>query len=132
MTVFIQCGFIGTDVDDLADNVAVRRLFNKAAFQCNRQFLNDRGVDKLTLFRGKARLFHLVRRVVGGDKAHIIAGLHLRQCTEADGKRAVFEDVLGGLVTRAQAEDDLIGIVQTAPCGVHGIGVAVAVIAAHD
>ena len=51
---------------------------------------------------------------------------------KTDGKSASCLDILSGPVAGAQAEDHLIGIVQSAPGSVHGIGSAVFIVGADD
>ena len=51
---------------------------------------------------------------------------------EADGESPGLFQILEGLVPMAQAELHQVGIVETAPGGVHGVGLSVFVIGADD
>ena len=124
---------VRTDVLHLAEEHA--RLFVVAfqfAFEGEGKLLDEGRVDECALFGMPARLSELVLHIVCGDDAHIIAGDELLLRAHAHRERFAGEQVLRRLVPRAQAEEEPVFVRRAAPCGVHGVGLAVLVIRCDD
>ena len=130
--VCVKDAFVGGDVDDLADDIAILVVFEITAFQGQRQLVEQRGVHLAAFGHMPAGLCELVGRIVARDHPHIVAGSHLVGGGKADGEGFPFLNVVGGLVPGAQAEHHLVAVVQPAPGRVHCVGGAVGVIGAYN
>ena len=78
----------------------------------------------------EARLLHLFRLIICGHHTNIVRRNRMGSVSKTDGKRSLCLDILGGLMTSAQTQYYLVCIVQAAPCGIHGIRIAVFIIGA--
>ena len=75
---------------------------------------------------------HLVRSLIAGLAAHIVAGHQLLHCGHAHGEGLVGQDIGGGPVVGADAHAQLLFIADATPGCVHGVGGAVLVVGRQD
>ena len=80
----------------------------------------------------KASLYNLILYLIGRLQPHIISFRYMGSISKADGKSTFRLNICGGLVSLAQAENNFVSIVQTAPCSIHGIRGTVLIIAADN
>ena len=76
----------------------------------------------------KARFFQLVRHVIGGNDAYIIAFHHTGCLRHADGKSLPGKNVLNSFMTASQTYGDSVSAADAAPGCVHGVGSAVFIV----
>ena len=77
-------------------------------------------------------LYHLVRHLVAGLNAHIVAGHHLLRRGHADGEGFAGQNVGGGFMAFADAHTQLLVLADAAPGRVHGVGGAVFIVSRQD
>lgn len=129
----VQHGLVGAHIDDLPHQAAALRVVtHQAALHRHGKLVDERRVHKFRLGGVPAGLRHLVRHLVAGLDAHVVAGNHLLRRGHADGKGLACQDVGGGFMTFADAHAQFLVLADAAPGCVHGVGSTVLIVGSQD
>ena len=130
---FVQHGLVGTHVDALPHQAAALRVVaHQAALHGHRQLVDEGRVYKFRFGGVPAGLCHLVRHLISGLDAHIVAGNHLLRRGHTDGKGLACQNVGSGFMAFADAHAQLLVLADSAPGRVHGVGGAVFIVGSQD
>ena len=122
---------IRCDIDNLSDHAAAifaALVFHKFAFQTQREFVDDRGVNRFRFVGGKTAACKLVRHPVSGFNTEVVRFYQVSSICNAYGESAVCFDVLYGFVGFGQIEGYHISSLHGSPGGVHDIDAAIFII----
>ncbi len=94
--------------------------------------LAGRLLDKIGFYCVESGLCKFIRNIVAGNNSDVIAGNNMGGVRHADRETFPFQNVFCGFVVRRNTDSDLIGVMNPAPRGIHGIRRAVLVVGGDD
>ena len=116
----VQNPFLGGDIHNLPDqHLRLRIEAHQAAFQRQRQLVDQGRVHKAAPGGVEAGSRHFVRHMVARDNAHIVTGSHVLRVRHTDRKGLAGQNILDRLMARAQTHGHPVHIRDPAPGGVH-------------
>ena len=133
LALCVQYGFVGGN----AHHLGVKQfrflvVAQDLAFQGQGEFLDDGGLDLLTLDGGKPGLCKFVRHLVTRGDSQVVQLLDVCGGGHANGQALVRPDVVHSLVSLVDADGHLVEIVDASPGGHHGVWGLVFVVGPDD
>lgn len=132
-SVLVEHRFVGCHVHDFAEQeFGFFVVAYKLAFQRERKFRNQRGIDMGAPDRCQAGMGELVGHLVARGDAQIVNGLDVLLVRHAHGERLAGKDVRHGLMAMRHVNGHLVRIANGAPSGHHRIRGTILVIGRND